>query len=100
MMTGRRARRRPLIRSEAMEKTLPAMDSMTGRSQDQGDNGLAAVLKAYPSEEGYLTPLSLHAASLPQPGLTRYLQQLSALHAVGVLTDNEFSAAKRRLFGS
>jgi hypothetical protein len=38
--------------------------------------------------------------SSSQPELTTYLRQLSTLHAAGILTDDEFSAARGRLLGS
>jgi hypothetical protein len=92
MIAGRRARKRSLIRSSAMTaamvRTLSSLD------------GVAAYQTGAASEFGHTTPTSSYSMSRRQPELTMYLRQLSALHAAGVLTDEEFSAASGRLFGS
>lgn len=102
MMAGRRDRRRPLIRSGAMAAVI-IRNGGTKRSQDlnsEWQNDQAALSKATVTGPSYTMLPSQNAASSSQPELGRYLRQLSALHAAGVLTDKEFSAAKARLFGS
>jgi hypothetical protein len=92
MIAGRRARKRSLIRSSAMTaamvRTLSSLD------------GVAAYQSGAPSELGHANPNSSFSMSARQPELTMYLRQLFTLHAAGVLTDEEFSAASWRLFGS
>ena len=92
MIAGRRARKRSLIRSSAMTaamvRTLSSLD------------GVAAYQSGVPSELGHANPTSSFSMSARQPELTMYLRQLFTLHAAGVLTDEEFSAASWRLFGS
>jgi len=46
-----------------------------------------------PEEEYYEAP----AEQAPAPDLTAQLQQLAQLHTAGVLTDEEFAAAKGKL---
>ena len=106
MITGRRARRRPLIRSGAMAavivRSLSTMDSAVKHNHEQenaAQNGESTYPRGSASGQGYTMPLSESAAPA-QPEITKYLRQLSALHAAGVLTDAEFSLAKGRLFGS
>jgi len=72
----------------AMVRTLSSLD------------GVAAYQSGAPSELGHANPTSAFRMSARQPELTMYLRQLFTLHAAGVLTDEEFSAASWRLFGS
>ncbi len=50
----------------------------------------------YAPPEQYLPP----PAAAPQEDLTAKLQQLAELHNSGVLTDEEFAAAKQKLLAS
>jgi hypothetical protein len=85
---------------------VPAAIARNGgakRGQDprnERQNGQAAVLKTTAIERGFTTPFTQYPVSAPQPELSQYLRQLSILHAAGILTDEEFSAAKGRLVGS
>jgi len=100
-MAGRRERRRPLIRSNSLAAVI-ARNGGTKRSEDpknERQNGQTAPLKKTVTEQA-TTSLSQYAASTSQPELSQYLRQLSTLHTAGILTDEEFSAAQRRLFGS
>jgi hypothetical protein len=63
-------------------------------------NGVAALQSGFSSKFGYAIPVSPSASSASQPEMTMYLRQLSTLHAAGILTDEEFSAARGRLMGS
>lgn len=91
MITGRRARKRSLIRSGAtpavMIKSLSTMDGPPN-------------FQAGSANSGRTTPLSTFAMPTPQQEVTAYLRQLSILHSAGILTDDEFSAARGRLLGS
>ena len=101
MMAVRRDRRRPLIRSNAIVTAL-ARNGMIRQSHGQKSeqqNSQAAVMKAAFSEAGH-AQIQKHDAYTSQLELSRYLRQLSSLHAAGVLTDDEFATAKGRLFGS
>lgn len=107
MIAGRRARKRSLIRlnagSACNSQNRSTFDGTTPLGQKQGSVRSEIpklVLKSSPAETAYTTPLSPYAASASQPELSRYLRQLTALHAAGILTDDEFLAAKARLFGS
>lgn len=62
-------------------------------------NGVAAFQRGAASEFGYNAPVPSYTMSSSQPELTLYLRQLSTLHAAGILTDEEFSAARGRLLG-
>jgi hypothetical protein len=85
MIAGRRARKRSLIRSKAMTAAMAGtLSSMDG-------------VATFPMGSSY--DLN-HSVPAPQPELRMYLRQLSTLHAAGILTDEEFSAARTRLFGS
>lgn len=107
MIARRRARRRPLIRASVLKavivRNLSIVDSPFRRTQDQNfarQGGAGSPANGSPLELGYTTPIRRYTSSLSQPELSRYLRQLSALHTAGVLNDEEFAAAKGRLFGS
>ena len=92
MIAGRRDRRRSLIRSNAV--TSVRTRSLSSK------NGVAAFPWGSASEFGHTASVPSYTRSSPQPELTTYLRQLSMLHAAGILTDDEFSAARGRLLGS
>ena len=92
MIAGRRDRRRSLIRSKAVTGVMAR--SLSSK------NGVAAFQRGSGSEFGYTAPVHSYTVSSSQPELTTYLRQLSSLHAAGILTDDEFSAARGRLLGS
>jgi len=92
MIAGRRDRRRSLIRSNAVKSVITGSPSFK--------NGVAAFRKGSSSEFGYASHVAPYGMSVSQPELTMYLRQLSTLHAAGILTDDEFSAARGRLLGS
>jgi hypothetical protein len=92
MIAGRRDRKRSLIRSKAMAATMT-------RSLSTKD-GVATFQRGFSSDFSHTTPLSSYTVSAAQPDLTMYLRQLSTLYTAGILTDEEFSAARSRLLGS
>ncbi len=92
MIAGRRDRKRPLIRSKAVAavtyKNLSPMGGVTALQKETSPGPIQD--KA----------VSSFAMSATPPEITTYLRQLSSLHAGGILTDDEFSAASGRLLGS
>jgi hypothetical protein len=52
---------------------------------------------AQAQQQAYAPPPPQPAPSAAGPDLTAQLQQLAQLHASGVLTDEEFAAAKQKL---
>jgi hypothetical protein len=92
MIAGRRHRRRSLIRSNAMTSAM--VRSLSTK------NGVAAFQNGSASEIGYAALLSPSTLSAPRLEMTTYLRQLSTLHAAGILSDDEFHAARGRLLGS
>lgn len=108
MIAGRRVRKRTLIRSDAMSsvlaRTLSAVDGVVRRSPDQKKNprqtGPVSFSNSSPDAKIYPEPLSQYDPSSSQQEIMKYLRQLSVLHDASVLTDDEFSAAMCRLFGS
>ena len=89
MIAKRRARKRSLIRSHVMNTAMPKTLSSMGGVMAIGSKDL-----------GYAKPFQSHSRPVLQTDITAYLRQLSILHAAGILTDEEFSAARERLFGS
>lgn len=107
MIAGRRARKRPLIRAAAMKavivRNLSVIDSAALRHLDPRrarQEGLTTILDKSSLEQAYTRSLSTSGDSSLQLDSVKYLHQLYALHAAGVLTDDEFSAARGRLFDS
>jgi hypothetical protein len=92
MIAGRRDRKRSLIRSNAMTPVMTRNVS----SRD----GVAALQGGISSEFGYSARMSPSTMSVSPAELTACFRQLSVLHAAGILTDEEFFAARGRLLGS
>jgi len=92
MIAGRRQRKRPLIRSDARVSAVT-------RGLSQKDDMPAYQSGSY-AEFGLVSSVFPYTQSAIQPELTVYLRQLSGLHAAGILTDDEFLAARGRLIGS
>jgi hypothetical protein len=92
MIAGRRDRKRSLIRSNATTAVrVRSVSSM---------DGVPAFEKGLSPEFGLSIPVSPFTRSASHPELMMYLRQLCALHAAGILTEEEFSAARGRLMGS
>jgi hypothetical protein len=92
MIAKRRARKRSLIRSMALDMARAGILSSLG---GLGDFPMGS------SELDHATLDSAHAMQhMQQPDFKMYLGQLSTLHNAGILTDEEFSAASMRLIGS
>lgn len=122
----RRARGRPLMRAAAttavVAGTAAAVGGAVRHHQDQkyAQQDMAAYSQqqgSYPPDQSQYPPAQQNvppqdyaaaedyppaAPAAPSPGaeLMVQLQQLSALHQAGVLTDEEFTAAKQKLLGT
>jgi hypothetical protein len=92
MIAGRRDRRRSLIRSNVTTAALSRRLSPK--------NGVALFQRG--SSSDFDSAAAAHPFGMPgsQTEWTTYLHQLSTLHTAGILTDEEFSAARGRLLGS
>ena len=101
-------RRRPLLRAAALGGTYAAGRSM-GRAAEQRQyaeaeqNERIANLEQQQSAAQYQQPPPYQPqqqpapASAAAPSMLDQLNQLSALHEKGALTDDEFAAAKAKL---
>jgi membrane protease subunit (stomatin/prohibitin family) len=78
-------------RTAVVAGTATAVSGNVQRRQDQRAQAEAAQAQAVQAQQA--------AAPDAAPDVTAQLQQLAALHAQGVLTDAEFSAAKAKLLG-
>lgn len=66
----------------------------------EADQYEASQQAAAAQQAAYQQPVPSPAPAAPADGgLTAQLQQLAALHSQGVLSDDEFAAAKTRLLG-
>jgi len=99
-------RRRPLLRAAAVGGTFAAGRAM-GRRAEQRDDAEAtqdqrisnvedqqAAAQQVPAQAGPQPPAGPPASVLDQ------LNQLTAMHQQGALTDEEFAAAKAKVLGS
>ena len=107
MIIGRRVRRRTLIRpatvTAVLARTLSAVDGVVRRTPDSKNsrqNKPVTFSNGTSTEQAYPAPLSSYDPSTSQHDMMRFLRQLSALHDAGILTDDEFAAARGRLYGS
>ena len=91
-------RRRPLLRAAAVGGGAYMAGKHMARASDQ-----RAADEAYQDdrinqlEQQQAPPAAAPAAG---PSMADQLQQLAALHQQGMLTDEEFAAAKAKLLGS
>lgn len=51
------------------------------------------------AQQQYVEPAPQYAPAPSEPSQTEQLQNLAALHAQGVLTDEEFAASKAKILG-
>jgi hypothetical protein len=68
-------------------------------TQEQGAPAPAVAVGAGPSPGNVVAPAPVVAAPAGDD-LSGQLQQLAALHQQGILTDQEFAAAKAKLIGA
>lgn len=101
------ARRRPLLRAAAVGGSAymagrnvaqrQAEQSQLAQEQNERISNLEAQQASYqPAPE----PAPAQAAAAAPSPMLDQLNQLAALHQQGVLTDEEFAAAKAKLFGT
>lgn len=92
-------RRRPLLRAAAVGGGAYLAGKHMARASDQ-----RASDEAY--QDDRINQLEQQQAPPPQaapaagPSMADQLQQIAALHQQGMLTDDEFAAAKAKLLGS
>ena len=103
------ARRRPLLRAAVVGGGAYAAGRHMGRQAEQqqsaeaeqdqriGDLEQQQQYAPPPQQQQYAPPPQQAPAA---PSMYDQLQQLSALHDQGALTDDEFSAAKAKILGS
>jgi hypothetical protein len=104
-------RRRPLMRAAAttavVAGTATAVSGRVRRRQDNRDQQ-AADAQAYQDQQAYAQQAYQQPVAAPPPapastGMSadaiEQLKQMGALHEQGILTDEEFAAAKAKLLG-
>jgi hypothetical protein len=102
------ARRRPLLRAAVVGGGAYAAGRHMGRQAEQqqyAESEQNQRLDQVEQQQQYAAPPQQQYAPPPQqaaaaPSMYDQLEQLSALHDQGALTDDEFSAAKAKILGS
>jgi hypothetical protein len=97
-------RRRPLLRAAAVGGTAYVAGRHMGRNaeaQQQAESDQDARIDNLEQQPAPApaAPAPAAAPAAAGPSLLDQLNQLSALHEQGALTDNEFTAAKAKLLG-
>jgi hypothetical protein len=93
-------RRRPLLRAAAVGGTAYVAGRHMGRNaeaQQQAESDQDARIDNLEQQQAPAPAAPAPAAA--GPSLLDQLNQLSALHEQGALSDNEFTAAKAKLLG-
>ena len=100
-------RRRPLLRAAAVGGGAYLAGKNVARRQAeeaQLEEDQNARIGDLEQQAAYQQPAPAQGAPAPAPAasssMTDQLNQLAELHQQGVLTDEEFTAAKAKLFGS
>jgi hypothetical protein len=106
-------RRRPLLRAAAVGGGAYMMGKSRARSQaeqSQAEADQNQRLSDLEQQQAYQPPPAQQAppppaapapaAPAPSSAMLDQLNQLATLHQQGVLTDDEFTAAKAKLFGT
>jgi type II secretory pathway pseudopilin PulG len=86
-------------RTAVVAGTATAVSGNVQRRQDQRAQAEAAQAQAVQAAQAQAVQAQQTAPPDAASDVTAQLQQLAALHAQGVLTDAEFSAAKAKLLG-
>jgi hypothetical protein len=97
-------RRRPLLRAAAVGGTAYVAGRHMGRNaeaQQQAESDQDARIDNLEQQQAPApaAPAPAAAPAAAGPSLLDQLNQLSALHEQGALSDNEFTAAKAKLLG-
>jgi hypothetical protein len=95
-------RRRPLLRAAAVGGTAYVAGRHMGRNaeaQQQAESDQDARIDNLEQQQAPAPAAPASAAAPAGPSLLDQLNQLSALHEQGALTDNEFTVAKAKLLG-
>ncbi len=97
-------RRRPLLRAAAVGGTAYVAGRHLGRqadAQQQAESEQDARIDNLEQQQAPppAAPAPAAAPAAAGPSLLDQLNQLSALHEQGALSDNEFTAAKAKLLG-
>jgi hypothetical protein len=87
-------RRRPLLRAAAVGATFAAGRAARRRAQERATTGDSENQPARPAVPAQASAASAEAAMMDQ------LSQLSMLYQQGVLTEDEFAAAKAKVLSS
>jgi hypothetical protein len=97
-------RRRPLLRAAAVGGGAYMIGKSTARRQSEQaqmeaeqNERIAGLEQQQPPPPATPAP---EAAPAPSSPMLDQLNQLATLHQQGVLTDDEFTAAKAKLFGT
>ena len=100
-------RRRPLLRAAVVGGgAYVAGKHMANKANEQASNEayqnqridqLEQQQPQYQDQQQYAPPPD--AAPAPGPSMADQLQQIAALHQQGVLSDDEFAAAKAKILG-
>jgi hypothetical protein len=82
--------------SHHQQQKYANQDAAAQQQQDAAYQQGAADAQAQ-QQQAYIPPPPVPAPAAPEADLTTKLQQLGDLHTSGVLTDEEFAAAKQKL---
>jgi Short C-terminal domain len=93
MMRPMVVRRRPLLRAAAIGGTFAAGRAMGRRSEEQGQGQQGQGQQAQSS------PPPAQPDAGAESSMTDQLNQLTAMHEQGALSDEEFAAAKAKVLG-
>jgi Short C-terminal domain len=89
---------RMMGRTAVVAGTATAVSGRVARRQ-QGRWDQQAEAQAYEQQQQMAAQPPPQAEAPPQDELTAKLEQLASLHSQGILTDEEFSAAKAKAIG-
>ena len=95
---------RMAARTAVVAGTATAVSGRVARRQaskydQQAPEQAAAAQDQYPPQQQYAPPPAAPPAAAPEDSDVAKLQQLADLHSQGVLSDEEFAAAKAKVLG-